>query len=128
VRNQIQPDPGYLRDSGLAAVLLLLIIAYWQEGNLLVLLAMAVMVVALLFPRLLGPWAFLWRHFSFFLGSIISRILLTLIFIFVVLPVGLIRRVMGYDPMKKKEWKKGRQSVFILRRHVYTASDLDNPY
>lgn len=44
----------------------------------------------------------MWIRLAVILGYFVSRILLTLVFIFVVTPTGLIRRMMGKDPMERK--------------------------
>ncbi len=61
-------------------------------------------------------------------NTMISKILLTVLFIAMVLPVGLIRRAMGKDVMQIKRWKKDRDSVFRIRNHDFSAQDLEHPY
>jgi hypothetical protein len=55
----------------------------------------------------------LWVSFSVILGYFVSRLLLTIIFVVVMVPTGLIMRVVGKDPMDRKldpqattYWKK----------------------
>jgi hypothetical protein len=43
-------------------------------------------------------------------------------------PIGLIRHLVGADPMKRKQWKKGSASVFVERDHLFEAKDLERPY
>ncbi len=45
-----------------------------------------------------------------------------------VLPVGLVRRLLGKDSMRIKSWKKGKESVFRVRDHRFSAKDLEHPY
>jgi hypothetical protein len=79
-------------------------------------------------PAILNAPARVWFGLSYLLGSIVSKVLLTIIFAVVVIPVGLIRRIWGSDSMRFKCWKKGRDSVFLKREHLITAKDLENPY
>jgi hypothetical protein len=58
------------------------------------------------------------------LNVISTTILLTLVFIIIVTPVALIRRLTGADPLKLREFKKSRQSALTTRNHTYTANDL----
>jgi Saxitoxin biosynthesis operon protein SxtJ len=44
----------------------------------------------------------LWLDFSVILGYFVSRILLTIIFFLVIIPTGLIMRLVGKDPMDRK--------------------------
>jgi hypothetical protein len=46
----------------------------------------------------------------------------------IVLPVALIRKAMGKDSLLIKKWKKGTESVFKTRDHLFQATDIDKPY
>jgi hypothetical protein len=52
-------------------------------------------------PLFRGIYSF-WIGFSIVLGYFVSRILLTLVFLIVVTPTGLIMRALGKDPMERK--------------------------
>ena len=43
-----------------------------------------------------------WMRFAVILGTIMTRVLLTLVFVLVVTPIGLILRLVGKDPMHRK--------------------------
>ncbi len=43
-----------------------------------------------------------WVGFSIVLGYFVSRILLTIIFFIVILPTGIIMKILGKDPMERK--------------------------
>ncbi len=60
------------------------------------------------------------------LNKISTTILLTVVFILIVTPVALIRRLSGADPLKLKQFKKSRQSVFFTRNHTYSKNDCQN--
>jgi hypothetical protein len=79
-------------------------------------------------PVLFQPFAKVWLGISHKLGTVVSKVLLTIIFYLVVLPVSLMRRVMGKDSMKLKLWKQGANSVFRVREHTFAKSDLEYPY
>ncbi len=116
------------KDTGLAVVLILLIIEYIRRPNWLIITAMAVLVLVMTWPEVFRPLAKVWFGFSHFLGLIISKIILSIVFLLIVTPVGLARRVFGYDPMKGRAWKKGEVSVLVERNHRYEKKDLENPY
>lgn len=69
-------------------------------------------------------WA--WNKLAFILGEISNRVLLALLFFFVVTPVGLVRRL----------WKKNRltyfndkaTSNFSDREHKFVKKDMENPW
>jgi hypothetical protein len=96
--------------------------AYWIPA------AIGVLTVVLIAPVLLKPFAMLWFGLSKFLGIISSGILLALIFYVLISPVGLIRRVMGKDSLKIRQFKKNRTSVYITRNHQFKPSDLKFPF
>jgi hypothetical protein len=116
------------KDSGLALVLICLICYLVWKLPAFVILAIAFLLVAMTYPPLFKPFARLWFALSTFLGTIVSKIILTVVFFTVVLPVGLARRALGKDAMKIKIWKKNQTSVFRQREHRFAAKDLEHPY
>jgi uncharacterized membrane protein YgdD (TMEM256/DUF423 family) len=89
---------------------------------------MAVLVLVMTWPAAFSPLAKVWFGLSHFLGSIVSRILLTVVFFLIVTPVGLVRKVLGADPMLCRAWRKGDDSVLVERKHQYVREDLKKPY
>ena len=116
------------KDTGLALVLILLIIEYVRRPDWLVICAMTVLVLTMTCPAVFKPLAKIWFGFSHLLGTIVSRIILSLVFFLIVTPMGLIRKAFGADPMKTKLWKKGDGSVLVERNHLYTKEDIEKPY
>jgi len=116
------------KDTGLALVLILLIIEYIKRPNWLTVAAMTVLVLVMTWPSLFKPLARIWFGFSHILGGVVSKVLLTLVFFVVVTPIGLIRKVFGADPMKLSIWKKSTDSVLVDRNHSYTKEDIEKPY
>ena len=116
------------KDSGLALVLICLICFQVWKLQFLILLAIAFLLVAMTYPPIFKPFARLWFGLSAALGTVVSRIILTIVFFTVVLPVGLMRRMLGKDAMKIKLWKKDNTSVFRRREHRFAAKDLEHPY
>jgi hypothetical protein len=122
------PTQAYTKDTGLVIVLILLLTAYWKGDLFFILLSIVTLVVAMTIPVVLKPVAVIWYYFSTALGHITNRIILTIIFGVVLTPVGMIRRSLGFDPMKRKAWKNGSASVFTERDHVFISDDLNMPY
>lgn len=116
------------RDTCLAISFLLLLIWLFTKTVLFVYLAMALMLLGMLWPSSMRPLAFAWFGLATVLGHIVSSVLLTIIWAVLVLPVGFVRRAMGRDSLRLKEWHKGQGSCFVVRDHTYTANDLKNPY
>jgi hypothetical protein len=116
------------KDSGLALVLIALLCYQVWKLPVLMLLAIACLLAAMTHPPVFKPFARFWFALSAALGTIASKVLLTVLFFGMVLPVGLVRRGMGKDSMRLRCWKKGKESVFRGRDHRFSAKDLEHPY
>lgn len=120
--------PKEMSDSGQALVLICLILFLIFGGRGWVWASVAALVLNMGWPRLFRWFAFLWLNFAHVLSGVVSRVIMTLEFFFLVLPIGLVRRAMGRDSLALKKWKRGSESVFVTRDHAYRADDLRNPY
>lgn len=119
-----------IKDAGLALVLMLLWTA-WAVADLhhpLIAAAGAGILLCMLIPRVFTPFAVFWYGLGNVLGAVVSRIVMTAVYIVVVVPVGLLRRLVGTDSMQLKRWKKGDGSVFVTRDHLYSREDVTHPY
>jgi energy-coupling factor transporter transmembrane protein EcfT len=116
------------KDSGMALVLLCLLLAVGTSSRNFLLLGIGLLIVTMTVPVLLKPFARLWFGLSHALGAVVSGILLTLLFFLMVTPLGLLRRILGKDSMQMKKWKQGESSVFQERDHLFSSEDLENPY
>src|SRR5207302_7866466 len=83
------------KDTGMAMVLLLLLASGAFKREILVIAAMVALIVDMTVPRLYRPVAVLWLGLSHLLGTVVSKILLTLVFFAVVTPIGVARNLMG---------------------------------
>jgi len=120
--------PEKCKDAGLALVLICLLCYQAWKLPFLMLLAILFLLVAMTYPPIFKPFAKLWFGLSTALGTVVSKIILTLLFFLLVFPVGLLRKVMGKDTMQIRAWKKGEESVFRVRDHQFSAEDLENPF
>lgn len=116
------------RDSCLALVFLILIFWLFWRVDWLVFAAMAALLLGMVWPSAMRPFAIFWFGLAHALGNVMSRVLLTVVWLALVVPVGLVRRMMGKDSMRLKEWRNGDGSVFVTRDHKYGSEDLQNPY
>jgi polyferredoxin len=116
------------RDTGMAMVLICLILAYWWGYPRFLPLAIVFLLLTMTWPKIFRPLAVLWFGFSHVMGSVVSRVFLTILFFGLVTPIGLIRRWMGKDSLQLRKWKKDRGSVLIEREGAIAPEDLVNPY
>lgn len=123
-------DREQSKDAGLALVLILLLVAWIGAGIHHPLIAAAALgvLICMTAPRVFTPFAVLWYGLSRVMGAVVSRIVLTVVYMLLVVPVGLARRLAGADAMQLKRWKKADGSVFAERHHLYTKEDVEHPY
>ena len=115
-------------DTGMAAVLILLLVGFFTGNILYYKVAIPVLVMNMTFPMFFYPFAIFWFGFSHLLGTVVSKVLLSIVFFLLVIPVGFLRKLMGKDSMKLKEFKKAGSSVMIIRDHEFTAKDMEHPF
>jgi polyferredoxin len=117
-----------VKDTGMAICLIALLLAYFSGIRIFLLMAIILLLLDMTVPFLFRPIAKIWFSVSFLIGSVVSRIILTLVFFTVVTPVGIIRRLMQKDTLLLRKWKVNKESVFQKRFYTYTSNDLDKPY
>lgn len=127
-RRILSATPEQARDTGLALTLLCLLGEYFWQAQRLISVALVLLVLTMVWPRAFLPLAGLWFGFSHLLGTVMSRVILTLLFFGLVTPIGLLRRALGADVLQLKKWKNGQESVFQVRGERVTRKDLHAPY
>ena len=115
-------------DTGMAAVLLLLLAGLFSNNIIYYKIAIPVLIVNMTFPMFYYPVAFIWLGFSQLIGTIVSKIILTIIFFILVIPVGVFRRLLGIDSLQISEFKKSNKSVMRMRNYTFVSDDIENPY
>jgi hypothetical protein len=120
--------PRQCSDAGLALVFVFLLLALFGGQGWAVSAAAAATLLLMTVPGAFKPFALAWFGLSHALGSVMSRLLLTLIFFLVVTPMAALRRALGKDPMRLAQWKAGQGSVFTVRDATVRAEDLERPF
>ena len=120
--------PLQCRDTCLALTFLLLLIWFFTKNAGLVYAAMLLLLIGMVVPLSMKPLAWAWFGLSHLLGQVMSRVLLSIVYLVFVLPMGRIRRLLGKDSLRLALWKQGAVSCFVERTHVFSAEDLQNPY
>jgi hypothetical protein len=116
------------RDTGMAVVLLLLLIFASKKREGYLLAAIVLHVVNMAVPQIYKPVAVVWLGFSDLLGAVMSRVLLSIIFFAVVTPIAIFRRLVGKDSLKLRAFKASKDSVMVERNHTFIGRDLERPY
>mgnify|MGYP001017568217 FL=1 len=115
-------------DTGMAAVLLLLLIGLFSHNGFYYKIAIPVLIINMVFPMFYYPLAIIWLGLSQLLGTFASKIILTIIYGILVVPVGVFRRLLGKDSLQLSEFKKGNHSVMQKRNYTFVSKDIENPY
>lgn len=115
-------------DTGMAMTLICLLLGLYFKKNIYYDIAIGVLVMNMTFPMFYYPFAMVWLGLTNLLGIVVSRILLSAVYIFFLMPVGVIRRAMGKDSLNLKGFKNGKESVMINRDIEFTANDIKNPF
>ena len=116
------------KDSGMAIMLILMIIGLYTKNDLFYKIAFPVLLMDMIYPMFFYPFAIFWFGFANMLGTIMSKILLSVVFFVIVMPVALLRRLLGKDTLLLKEFKKSNESVMKTRNQTYVAADLEKPF
>ncbi|MBU4263839.1 MAG: hypothetical protein KKC76_18440 [Proteobacteria bacterium] len=119
---------GQCKDGGLAIMLILLLVAWFGERPVYAGPVIVVLLITMIRPVFFKPLAWLLFRVSAVLEKIASRVILTFIFVFMVTPVGICRKMLGHDPMRLKQWHVSHQSSFQDRKHKFTAADLEKQF
>jgi hypothetical protein len=121
-------DKDKARDTGMAMVLIFLILELIYHNNIYYKIAMVALVIDMIAPLFFKPLGYVWFGLAHMIGTVVSSILLFLIYMLIVFPVALIRRILGKDSLKLKDWKTGTESVLRERNYLFKADDIEKPY
>ena len=112
----------------MAMVLICLIAGHLSHNDLFYKLAVFLLVIDMIVPKVYRPVAVVWLGLSRLLGTVISRTILTVVFFVFVVPTGMVRRLFGRDSLQLKKFKTGPGSVMKKRDHTYVPADVEKPY
>ncbi len=101
----------------------MLLIYLIKQQSVFLYLAIAFGLTGIFFRPLALIIATIWYKLGDWLGFIVSKIVLTLVFFFFLFPIALLYRLFNKDPLRLK---KPRQSNWSVREHLYTENDLKN--
>ena len=84
-------------------------ISIWLWG-----IGLLFLILGFILPFILRPVYRLWMLLAFFIGGIVSRVILTVLFYVVLTPTGLVLRLFGKDILDKK-FDKRRESYWVKK-------------
>lgn len=115
-------------NSGLALILILLLFTVLGDHHFLALPTLLVTLLVMIKPTIFQAFACIWLGFSTVMGTFMSKVILSIIFLVVVTPIALIRASSGADAMQKKKWRQETGSVFRVRDKTLGPRDLENMF
>lgn len=116
------------RDTGMAIALLALLIYLKTRRDGLLYAALVVQLVNMIVPWVYAPAAMLWFGLSQALGTVMSKVLLSILFFGLVTPIGVLRRLFGKDSLNLRAFKASEESAMVVRNHIFTGQDIEKPY
>ncbi|MGV6827064.1 MAG: SxtJ family membrane protein [bacterium] len=90
-----------------------------------------------IFAAILAVWALVapdtlrqpyhwWMRFGMLIGSVMNRVVLGIVFFVVMLPIGLIMRALGIDPMART--LKAGDDTYRIRSNPTKPDQMNKPY
>lgn len=116
------------KDTSLAFIFIFTILTLYKKEFHFVYPALIFSLISMTFPTLFKPLAFLWFGFAEVMGTIMSKILLSIVFFTIITPLTFLIKLMGVDSMRIKAWHNGKETAFIDRNHQFTKADIEKPY
>ena len=119
---------AYVKDVAMLAALVLLVLHLWLDSRRLLHGAMAALLLAVVWPAFYRPFSRLWLAGSRVLGAGMSKVILLIVFFALLTPLARLVRLFRHDPLRLRQFKKARASVFVNRHFEFRAADLKKPY
>ena len=110
------------RNFGIVFFVVFLIISFWpllNDGNIKVwsiILAIFFLILGLINSRILTPLNIVWYKFGILLGSVVSPIVMGIVFFTVVTPTSLLMKIFGKNLLGLK--KNNKRSYWIERSQI----------
>ena len=101
-----------------------LIVTFWiTQKKIFLLLALILILIGVTSSFLTGKISWAWLKFAELLGSVMSKVILSIIYFIFLVPIALLYQLSKKDHLSLKR-KKG--SYYINRNHTYFSKDLEN--
>ncbi len=119
---------GYVIGVALGLLALLL---FWKDKSPAIYFAYiggSIFFLGIVYPISLKPLYISWMSFAVVLGFIMTRLILSLLFILIFTPAGIVIRLLGKDPLNQKI-EKQKSSYWIKRdRNPYDPDSTEKQY
>jgi len=135
---EIEVSPKKIKDFGwvMFAVLGLIVplfISYrigWEINTaMLILFALSqlILIPSILVPRLMEPIYKAWMLLALLLGLFMTKVIITIVFIVIMTPIGLVRQLFVRDPLKLKA-DKNATTYWVKKEDEFSAERYEKQY
>jgi hypothetical protein len=101
-----------------------LIIFFWVfNKKIFLLVALLLILIATSSDSLNNKVTWAWLKFSELLGKVMSKVILSVVYFVVLLPIAFLYKLTGKDPLLLK---KRTGSYYFERNHQYSKKDIEN--
>ena len=101
-----------------------LIIFFWLfNKKIFLLVALFLILIATSSDSLTNKITWAWLKFSELLGKVMSKVILSVVYFVVLLPIAFLYKLTGKDPLFLK---KRIDSYYFERNHQYSKKDIEN--
>ena len=101
----------------------LIVFYLFYKITVLLIIALCLIVVGLSSAFITSKITWLWLGFAKILGYINSRIILGVIYYFILFPIAMLKKFFN-----RKNNLKSNPSNFFIREHVFTKTDFEKPF
>ena len=122
---EVSPPPHIKYESTLVVVLLCIVGYHFTSSPYFLLAAFVLGFLGLLIPSLAQGIDFVWGKLLGYVGWVNSRVLLSLIFFVILMPLSFVYRLFNRDSLGLK---KNSTSYFKVRNKTFEARDLEHPW
>ncbi len=123
-----QLNTNQIYGSGLALILIMLGLNLYYKEQVFAEIALGLVILLMVWPLPFKYFGYLWFALGEGMGYVVSRIIMSVVFVFLVIPVGLIKRKHIRSSMQINAFKTGNSSLFKTRNHQYTKADFEKPF
>ena len=124
----IKSEKSDLRKFGITVGIILLVISgflFWKEKEsfqIFLSIGIILFLTAIVIPVVLKPFYWIWMVFATILGSIMTRVILSLLFYVMFTPIGLALRFFGKQFLELR-WDKSKDSYWNFKTNEHLQKE-----
>tara|TARA_B100001250_G_C19806070_1_gene793338 strand:- start:1327 stop:1737 length:411 start_codon:yes stop_codon:yes gene_type:complete len=129
----IKPNNKELKNFGIffTIIILLITLLFFEKNKfnyIFIYFAFILISISFYRPTLLKPIYFIWFLFSILLGEIMTRLILGILFYFIISPIGVFLRLIGKDLLYRNKINKKYSYWNYRSRQIEDKKKYENQY